>query len=48
MSSVIKGYKFDIFISYRHKDNKDKRLITDSVDNLKKELESTLWTIRDT
>ena len=41
MSSLIKGYNYDIFISYRQKDNKHDGWVTEFVDNLKGELEST-------
>lgn len=41
MSSVISGYNYDIFISYRQKDNKHDGWVTEFVDNLKGELEST-------
>jgi len=41
MSSIIEGYNYDIFISYRQKDNKYDGWVTEFVDNLKKELEST-------
>src|SRR5688572_27952808 len=41
MSSIIPDYEHDIFISYRHKDNKYDGWVTDFVDNLSKELEST-------
>jgi tetratricopeptide (TPR) repeat protein len=41
MSSIIEGYKYDIFISYRQKDNKHDGWVTEFVDNLKGELEST-------
>ncbi len=41
MSSLIEGYNYDIFISYRQKDNKYDGWVTEFVDNLKKELEST-------
>jgi tetratricopeptide (TPR) repeat protein len=41
MSSLIPGYEYDIFISYRQKDNKYDGWITAFVDNLKKELEAT-------
>jgi len=36
MPSIIEGYNYDIFISYRQKENKHNRWITDSVDNLQK------------
>jgi tetratricopeptide (TPR) repeat protein/TolB-like protein len=41
MPSIIEGYNYDIFISYRQKDNKYDGWVTEFVDNLKKELEST-------
>lgn len=41
MSSIIEGYSFDIFISYRQKDNKYDGWVTEFVDNLKKEIEAT-------
>jgi TolB-like protein len=41
MASIIEGYEYDIFISYRQKDNKHDGWITEFVDNLKGELEST-------
>jgi TolB-like protein len=41
MSSIIQGYEYDIFISYRQKDNKGDRWVSEFVDNLKEELEST-------
>jgi TolB-like protein len=41
MSSLIFGYEYDIFISYRQKDNKGDRWVSEFVDALKTELEST-------
>jgi TolB-like protein/cytochrome c-type biogenesis protein CcmH/NrfG len=41
MSSIIEGYNYDIFISYRQKDNKYDSWVTEFVDNLNKELEAT-------
>ncbi len=41
MSSVIEGYNYDIFISYRQKDNKGDRWVSEFVEALKTELEST-------
>jgi hypothetical protein len=41
MASLIPGYQNDIFISYRQKDNKHDGWVTEFVDNLKGELEST-------
>jgi hypothetical protein len=42
MSSIIEGYNYDIFISYRQNDNKYDSWITEFVDNLNKELEATI------
>ncbi|MFH0843197.1 MAG: hypothetical protein V1903_11320 [Bacteroidota bacterium] len=41
MPSLIPGFEYDIFISYRQKDNKYDGWVTHFVDNLKAELEST-------
>jgi Tol biopolymer transport system component len=41
MSSLISGYEYDIFISYRQKDNKGDRWVSEFVEALKTELEST-------
>ena len=41
MPSLIEGFNYDIFISYRQKDNKHDGWVTEFVDNLKGELEST-------
>jgi hypothetical protein len=41
MPSLIPGYEYDIFISYRQKDNKDDRWVSEFVEALKVELEST-------
>jgi tetratricopeptide (TPR) repeat protein len=41
MASLIPGYEYDIFISYRQKDNKYDGWVTEFVGNLKKELEAT-------
>jgi tetratricopeptide (TPR) repeat protein len=41
MASIIEGYNYDIFISYRQKDNKYDGWVTEFVDNLKRELEAT-------
>ena len=41
MASLIPGYEYDIFISYRQKDNKHDGWVTEFVNNLKGELEST-------
>jgi TolB-like protein len=42
MASVVPGFENDIFISYRQKDNKYDRWVTDFVANLRRELEATL------
>jgi hypothetical protein len=41
MASLIPGYEYDIFISYRQKDNKGDRWVSEFVDALKTEFEST-------
>jgi tetratricopeptide (TPR) repeat protein len=41
MASLVKGYEYDIFISYRQKDNKGDRWVSEFVEALKTELEST-------
>jgi tetratricopeptide (TPR) repeat protein len=41
MASIIEGYNYDIFISYRQKDNKYDGWVTEFVDHLKRELEAT-------
>jgi tetratricopeptide (TPR) repeat protein len=41
MASLIPGYEYDIFISYRQKDNKGDRWVNKFVDSLKAELEAT-------
>ncbi len=41
MPSILEGYTYDIFISYRQKDNKYDGWVTEFVDNLKRELEAT-------
>jgi tetratricopeptide (TPR) repeat protein len=41
MASLIEGYSYDVFVSYRQKDNKYDGWVTEFVDNLKKELEAT-------
>jgi len=41
MSSLVSGYEYDIFISYRQKDNKYDGWVTKFVENLKRELEAT-------
>ena len=41
MASLLSGYEYDIFVSYRQKDNKYDGWVTEFVANLKKELEAT-------
>jgi hypothetical protein len=41
MSSIIEGYNYDIFISYRPKDTKGDGWVSEFVEALKTELEST-------
>ena len=41
MSSLVPSFEFDIFISYRHKDNKYDGWVSEFVANLRKELEAT-------
>lgn len=41
MPSIVPGYEYDIFISYRQKDNKYDGWVTEFVNNLRKELEAT-------
>lgn len=41
MPSVLPGYEYDIFISYRQKDNKYDGWVTSFVDDLQRELEAT-------
>ena len=36
MASLIQGFEYDIFISYRQRDNKYDGWVTEFVDNLKK------------
>jgi tetratricopeptide (TPR) repeat protein len=41
MSNLVPGYEYDIFISYRQKDNKGDRWVSTFVESLKTELEAT-------
>jgi hypothetical protein len=41
MPGIIEGYNYDIFISYRQKDNKGDKWVSEFVEALKIELEST-------
>lgn len=40
MSGIIEGYNYDLFISYRQKDNKNNGWVSEFVDNLRKEIET--------
>ena len=42
MPSILPGYEYDIFISYRQNDNRYDGWVTEFVDNLQKELDATL------
>jgi tetratricopeptide (TPR) repeat protein len=42
MSSIIEGYNYDIFISYRLRDNKGEKWVSEFVEALRTELESTI------
>jgi len=42
MASIVPGYEYDIFISYRQKDNRGDRWVSEFVNALKIELESTV------
>ncbi len=41
MASLLPGFEYDVFISYRHKDNKYDGWVTEFVGHLKKKLEAT-------
>ncbi len=41
MPSIIPGYEYDIFISYRKKDNKQDGWVTQFINSLKNEIEAT-------
>src|SRR5688572_20195261 len=41
MASLLPGFEYDVFISYRHKDNKYDGWVTEFVACLKKELDAT-------
>jgi TolB-like protein len=41
MASIVQGYEYDIFISYRQKDNKYDGWISEFVTNLRKEIDAT-------
>jgi len=40
MVSILPGYEYAIFISYRQKDNKGDRWVSESVDNLGKSVKA--------
>jgi hypothetical protein len=42
MASLIPGFNYDVFISYRQKDNKNNGWVSEFVDNLRRELETTI------
>jgi len=42
MASILPGYEYDIFISYRHNDNKYDGWVTEFVEKLNQELDATL------
>jgi hypothetical protein len=42
MSSLISGFEYEIFISYRQKDNKHDGWVTEFVNNLKGELVTSI------
>ncbi len=42
MASILPGYEYDIFVSYRHNDNKYDGWVTEFVEKLKQELDATL------
>ena len=46
MSGIIEGYNYDIFISYRQKDNKGDREMSEFVVALKTELEYSQKSLR--
>ncbi len=41
MPSIFPGYEYDIFISYRHKDNRSEKWVTQFVQSLREELDGT-------
>ena len=41
MPSIVPGYEYDIFISYRQKDNRGEQWVTEFIQSLKSELEAT-------
>ena len=41
MPSIIQGYEYDIFISYRQKDNQSDQWVTEFINHFKDELKAT-------
>ena len=41
MPSIIPGYEYDVFISYRQKDNQSDQWVTKFIESLKEEINST-------
>jgi len=41
MPSIIQGYEYDIFISYRQKDNKQDGWVTEFINSLNREIKAT-------
>ena len=41
MPSIIPGYEYDIFISYRQKDNQSDQWVTKFIESLKEEINAT-------
>ena len=42
MPSILPNYEYDIFVSYRHNDNKYDGWVTEFVEKLKQELDATI------
>lgn len=42
MASILAGYEYDVFVSYRHNDNKYDGWVSEFVEKLKQELDATL------
>lgn len=42
MASIVQGFAYDIFVSYRHNDNKYDGWVSEFVEKLKQELDATL------
>jgi len=47
MSSIIEGYNYDIFISYRQKDNKGDRWVTEFVEALNQYIKKYIYLLKD-